>query len=104
MVEPIKPSEVSAARETSIPDAVIEAFNELIVENARGRWATVMQKAVVDRIVEKTGCTRDEIFKKGWLDVEDVFRRAGWTVDYDKPGYNESYEANFRFSHGKEDR
>ncbi len=32
-----------------------------------------------------------------WLDVEDVYREAGWVVEYDKPGYCESYEATFTF-------
>lgn len=40
----------------------------------------------------------DEVFKKGWLNVEYLFRAAGWEVQYDKPGYNETYEAYFTFS------
>jgi hypothetical protein len=41
---------------------------------------------------------RGEIFHRGWLDVEDAYRAEGWTVVYDKPGYNESYAASFTFS------
>lgn len=29
----------------------------------------------------------------GWLDLEDIYRDEGWTVEYDSPGYNETYEA-----------
>jgi hypothetical protein len=32
------------------------------------------------------------------MDVEDVYQKAGWEVEFDKPGYNEDYEANFKFS------
>ena len=40
----------------------------------------------------------DKICEEGWLDVEDVYRKAGWEVIYDAPGYNESfYEPSFEF-------
>lgn len=35
------------------------------------------------------------------LDVEDVYRAAGWEVTYDKPGYNETYDATFTFRSAK---
>lgn len=41
---------------------------------------------------------RQEIFDNCWLDVEDIFEEVGWKVVYDKPGYNESYPANFEFT------
>jgi len=44
------------------------------------------------------GLTRQGMYDKGWMDVEDAYRKAGWDVDFDKPGYNETYEANFTFS------
>jgi len=40
---------------------------------------------------------RDEIFDRGWLDVEDLYRISGWRVEYHKPGYNETYEPTFEF-------
>jgi len=45
----------------------------------------------------KKGLNRAEIFDKGWLNVEEVYRAAGWAVEYDKPGFNESYSATFTF-------
>jgi hypothetical protein len=44
------------------------------------------------------GLNRNEIFKKGWLDVEEIYGKAGWKVEYDKPGYNEDYAAHFIFT------
>jgi hypothetical protein len=44
------------------------------------------------------GLTRQGMYDKGWMDVEDVYQKAGWEVEFDKPGYNEDYEANFKFS------
>jgi hypothetical protein len=44
-----------------------------------------------------TGWPSHLIFEKGLLDVETVYERAGWKVTYDKPAYNETYPATFRF-------
>ena len=35
--------------------------------------------------------------KAGWLDVEGIYRKAGWDVEYDSPGYCEDYPATFKF-------
>jgi hypothetical protein len=99
-IQPIKPKEVADYKRENFPNEVFEAFNELIVENAGPGEIVVKQKDVVKRMVDK-GLNRDEIYKKGWLDIEDVYRKAGWKVGYDKPGYNESYDAFFVFKQRK---
>ncbi len=92
MTKPITPSEVASG--THIPDEVIAAFNELIAEGS----GNVKQGAVVTRIMAKMpDVTRSQIFERGWLDIEGAFRKAGWKVEYDKPGYCESYEAYWTF-------
>jgi hypothetical protein len=32
------------------------------------------------------------------MDFEPFYEKAGWKVVYDKPGYCESYAANFTFT------
>lgn len=96
-IGPISPKEVADKKMEMFPDAVFEAFNEMIVQNAGIGEITVKQDDVVALMVKK-GLDRNEIYKNGWLDVEDVYRKAGWKVDYDKPGYNEDYDAYFVFS------
>lgn len=32
-----------------------------------------------------------------WLNFEEAFRKNGWDVAYDGPGFNESYDAYFQF-------
>lgn len=95
-VRPIKPGEVVSKKKEGFPDAVFEAFNELLAEKYDGDSAWFEQKEVVARMVKK-GLKRNAIFDKGWLDIEEVYESAGWKVSYDKPGYNESYEENFTF-------
>ncbi len=96
-VKPLTPSEVVTLKKALIPDEAIESFNELIAENFLGGYSQFSQKKVVARMVKK-GLSEKDIYANGWLDVEDIYRKAGWKVEYDKPGYNESYEATFSFS------
>jgi hypothetical protein len=100
MIGPISPREAEQKKKEDIPEFVYEAFNELISENLKnGKYATVMQKDVVARIKKKGGIRNTQmIFDKGWLDVEKAYEKARWKVEYDKPGFNESYEASFRFT------
>jgi hypothetical protein len=96
-VRPIKPNEVAKMKEVVIPDVVFESFNHLIAQNYGNGSAVVKQHEVVSLLKEK-GLVADEIYKNHWLDVEDVYRSAGWKVKYDKPAYCESFDAYFKFS------
>lgn len=95
-VAPIKASEISDRRDDSIPDEVIASFNELITKNWRGHSATVRKDDAIRLIVSK-GLKQSDIFENGWLDVMDIFRKNGWHVEFDSPGYDESYEPFFIF-------
>lgn len=103
-VKPLTPEEAAklskAEHEASIPDEVIEAFNELIKKNWRTWTATVGQHEVIQLAVDKSGgrLSPTMIYDNKWLDVEELFRKSGWEVDYDKPAYNETYEPTFKFS------
>ena len=95
--EPIRPEDLAGAKTSLIPPVVIDTFNELIAAKWSGGHAVLSQPYIVATLVER-GLTRSDIFDKGWLDIEDVYRAAGWIVEYDKPGYNEMYDATFTFS------
>jgi hypothetical protein len=97
-VKPVSPQDLQSGIVHAAPGFVIAAFNELITENYVGTRSVFKQKDVIARIQKNQGVTQEEIFKSGWLNVEPHFRAAGWSVEYDKPGYNESYDAHFIFS------
>ena len=98
MSRPIRPEEVVCV---GIPDNVIEVFNELIQENIRGKQAVILQEEIIYRILSKyldePTITRETIYENDWLDVEDLFRDAGWQVVYDKPSGHDSYPTTFTF-------
>lgn len=100
MSGPLKPSEVQKKKNSTIPEVVFKVFNALIVENwsESSQSATVTQDEAVTRISKALKITRQEAFNKHYLDVEDAYSKAGWDVNYDKPGYCETYEAYFVFS------
>lgn len=97
MSKPIRPEEIGAARKAIFPPAVFEAFNAEIAANYTAGRARVLQEDVVARLVAG-GADRQTIFDKGWLNVEETYEAEGWDVEYDKPGYNESYGAFFIFT------
>lgn len=110
MSKAISPDQVAAQKAKSFPDFVFDAFNELIAANFTTGSATVYQSKVIDLILAKAnkgltsadiddgmGLSWNDVLNKGYLNVEEVYREAGWKVTYDKPAYNESYPASFEF-------
>lgn len=110
MSKPITPAEVVQHQGKLFPDAVYETFNELIAKNWDGKRSEVKQKDAVELLIANMNweniCLGDlsEQYKRDYislnhlLDIESVYRAAGWKVMYDKPGFNEKGEAHFVFS------
>ena len=98
-VKIITPAEVRKARFDYIPEIIFEAFNKLIIEKFDGKESIVLQDDILSLVCnEDTSLTKDNIFKKHYLDVEDYYRDKGWKVEYDKPAYCENYKAFFKFT------
>lgn len=102
-IKPIGPEQAEQLRMEQFPGEVLEVFNALIAKNmVRGR-AVIRQDDAVRALVAR-GMNEGKIFQDGLLDVEDMYRQAGWKVTYDKPGYNESGNAYFVFEAPSESR
>ncbi|MCS4088582.1 hypothetical protein [Rhizobium sp. BK176] len=97
MTKPISPDDIAEAKIGHIPEAVVAVFNKMIALNYTGGSATVRQEDVLKEIANTTTLDRGEIFDKGYLNVEEIFRAAGWRVSYTKPDYTESFPAYFEF-------
>ena len=81
-VHPIRPDEIGAVKEKIFPDAVMEAFNELISADFEDGQATVRQDEVVALMIKK-GLSGKDIDKHGWLNIEEIYGKD-WKVEYDK--------------------
>ena len=100
-VKPITPAEVVSAKSEAIPDAVFEVFNQAIAESWDGSVAVVSQNEVALRIVKAMQIPMSDVYVKGYLNIEDIYREAGWRVKYNKPDFNEcteGFSATFEFS------
>lgn len=97
-IKPVSPNGVTSLKLQNIPEEVIGVFNALIAKDWNGHSATVKQEDAVQGIMKALKITRNYVFDNDYLEVEPIFREVGWNVEYDKPGYNETYPATFRFT------
>lgn len=98
MVKPLNPDEAALHKKTVFPSEVFEAFNDLISADLVNGRAHVGQQDVVALIKKKLEANGTVYrWNQDWLNIEDAYEAEGWRVTYDKPGYNESYDASFEF-------
>lgn len=100
-IEPIRPEDI----DITLPDFVISGANECIKDHYRpeSKMSKFTQDELINYILERTpsdmnNITRETLFKNHWLDIEPLYRDAGWNVYYDKPLYNEMRPAMFYFN------
>lgn len=96
-IEPIRPEDVDRP---VIQPGVIDAFNELIRENWDSGVAVIPLRDVHARVRAKLGVPAGNGIDRRWLNVEDAFRAVGWDVEYESPGWDESYMAHYTFRKG----
>jgi len=100
-VQPISPKEALALHQNSIPDEMISAVNQLLIERTTKSFKIILkQQEIWDRFVKITQgrYSRSEADDKKWFDFESCYEAAGWIVVYDAPAYNESYPPTFTFT------
>jgi hypothetical protein len=99
MVKAFSPQDLDDNPEVRFPDFVIEAFNNVIQRNYRNGWSkfVISEVAAEIRKLSPTPLQDRTISKNGWFDIEPLYRKQGWKVEYDSPGFNESYEGNYTF-------
>lgn len=100
-VKPITPSQAMRQKQSTLPAAVLLVFNQVIVETFNGTSASFKADRIVKEICIQMGIKSEDVYKRHYLDVEEVYRRAGWEVTYDQPGFNETYPATFTFTRKK---
>lgn len=96
-MKPISPNEIAATKIRIFPDRVIEIWNEIIALKYSRGYATIFQHEIVNKLAIGMDIDRNVIFLNGYLDIEDIYQAHGWSVEYDKPGYDETYEPFFKF-------
>lgn len=110
-MKPITPSEVARQKVADLPPEVIQAANECIASNFMGRCSQFTVNKFVDRLEKIMGIESDILVEKqkfrelagksGWLNIEEVYKSAGWKVEYFKPDYTESFDPYWIFTDGR---
>ena len=95
-VKPFSPGDAEKANAESIPDEILNAVNKALTKSA-GKGCTIKQEDLVVEAVA-AGLDHAAIYANGWLEFESLYRLNGWEVTYDKPGFNESGKAFWRFT------
>lgn len=101
-ITPLTPAEVKAKAIESIPSEMIQAVNELLIENASRHSITIHTKDIITRFRKLANGKYDHVAnvsEKGWLDFEPLFRNAGWSISFNSPDRGESFESYFRFNY-----
>jgi hypothetical protein len=96
-IKPVTPDEVWDVRLQQMPNTVILAINHLIAENMQGNISVFTAEDVIAEIVAAGDIHRNEIFQRGYLNFEQIYRQVGWKVETDRPGYNETYSTVYTF-------
>lgn len=104
MAGPISPNDIADAKLKYIPEGVFDAFNEMIIEKFNGDTARVELRDVRRRIILKVPeydgqvVTDQFVFERGWLDIEAVYERNGWSsVKFIKAAYDENFNSYYEF-------
>jgi len=106
MTTPITPDEAKSAKDElncTMPVIVITTVNQLIVDNysTSGSYCRFTSKELAEKL--KAACKKARVkYNEKWLDIEPLYRKFGWNVNYDKPAYNETYDGFYTFKRKQE--
>lgn len=97
--EAISPDEIMNNLEEIIPEAVIQAVNDLLKEKYRGSEASITINELITRICKIDNSLNEHIiYKNKYLDFESIFRQKGWNVVFNSPCRDENFKPYFIFS------
>lgn len=103
-IQPITPEDLK--KEFKVPDFVVKVVNKLLADEyatSNSFSISLLQDDIVKALCKEKGVKSQKVFDNGWLNFEETYNRCGWKVEYDKPAYNETYPAIFKFSKKRSD-
>lgn len=78
--KPLTPKEAIELKRQNTPRAVFDAFNQLLSQGKSGNSKIVFSDKQVVALMEQKGLSPQEIYNRGWLNIEDLYEEAGWNV------------------------
>ncbi len=80
---PITPGQV-ISRHTKILDKVIEVWNKLIEDNYNhtNKISIINEEVAVEALMLSLNINENSVYKLGYLNIEEVYKKHGWTITY----------------------
>lgn len=101
MITPITPHDADRYHWEKIPGSVVKVINLLIQECYSNGVATVSTEVIERNLINnQIAKDRTEIYDNGWLEIEGLYREAGWHVEFvphNKTYFNKAQESLFIF-------
>ena len=102
-VQPIKPEDILEKKIATIPNAILQAVNELIATKWDGRSADIQRCEIFMKYFNITKLNdsyenRDRLIADHALDIEFAYQKEGWDVKYEYPGMGDyDFEPHYTF-------
>lgn len=99
-VQPINPAMLRepGTKALEIPSLIVMIVNKMIDEFWDGHQSRVWQSDILVRIAKLAGFDKETVVRNRWLDIEPMYREAGYNVKYVKPPHGEKGDAYFEFT------
>lgn len=81
-MKPITPNQCKEAQKTIVPDWIIAAFNELIIQKFDGNKARINEYDL-EPYFDERNCDFFECDTKGMLKIIPLYKESGWEVNRD---------------------
>lgn len=78
-MKPITPNQCKEAQKTIVPDWIIAAFNELIIQKWDGKQSKITV-CDLDSYFESRDANFDECESRGMLKIIPIYSESGWEV------------------------
>lgn len=96
-VQPLPADQIDSSKPYEIPELVIVLINNMLREVWDNGSAILFTKDIMQKLKLVFNKTEQEILQMHWLDIEPIYRKAGYNVEYIKPAYGEQGDSYFKF-------
>lgn len=96
-IKPITPEELMKSFDSLIHPSMIKTIN-LLLSRFNGYSVRFTEQELIDQfLIFEPSYDRSRIFDERHLEFEGLYIRAGWIVESERPGFDESFEPFYIF-------
>ena len=100
-VTPLTPHEAVQQKLEDVPEKVLNCWNKIIKSNLDKTNSSVTSRFTLDELAKmissEMACSFDVAQSKGWFDLEPLFIKSGWNVQFHRASYADDFDSYFYF-------